>query len=254
MIPLFKSHYSIGKSILTLDPPKESRDGGADSVFDLATEAGLDQVVLIEDSFMGFLQANKVANSLGLKLLFGIRIDILPESIDEDDKSPPSHRIVLMAKNSSGCQLLYKIYSETQSGDHKGISLEDLDKHWNGDDLDFLVPFYDSFLFNNLFVFNSFVLDLSKYKPTFLIEDNGLPYDILLGKCVDKYCESNNFSSQKCKSIFYKSREDFDAFVTYKLICNRNSFSSRNSSLEKPNIDHMGSREFCFDSFLQHNE
>ena len=36
-IPLFKSHYSIGKSILTLKEPTENPEG-ADSIFEIAHE------------------------------------------------------------------------------------------------------------------------------------------------------------------------------------------------------------------------
>ena len=55
MLPLFKSHYSIGKSILTLNAPSED-DGGAVSVFDIAKKHNLDKVVLVEDSLIGFLK------------------------------------------------------------------------------------------------------------------------------------------------------------------------------------------------------
>ena len=65
IIPLFKSHYSIGKSILTLSD--ESEDEGSDSIFDIYTEAKLEdklnnKIVIVEDSFMGFLQANQSCN------------------------------------------------------------------------------------------------------------------------------------------------------------------------------------------------
>ena len=70
MIPLFKSHYSIGKSILTLDDPITHKEGGSDSVFSIAVENKLKEVVLVEDSLTGFLQAKKNADNLNLKLIF----------------------------------------------------------------------------------------------------------------------------------------------------------------------------------------
>ena len=61
-LPLFKSHFSIGKSILTLDSPKIDENADSpDSVFDIAEEGELDKVVLIEDSFMGFLKPERFA-------------------------------------------------------------------------------------------------------------------------------------------------------------------------------------------------
>ena len=122
---------------------------------------------------------------------------------------------------------------------------------WDKQNLDLVVPFYDSFLFKNLFLFNSFTCDMSSLSPSFIIEDNELPFDVLLNDFVKDYCEKNSFNILDAKSIYYNKRVDFDAFVCYKLICSRNSFSARKSSLDKPNLDHMGSREFCLESYLE---
>lgn len=250
MLPIFKSHFSIGKSILTLDPPSED-PSRSDSVFSIAQDLKLDQVVLVEDSFMGFLQGEKVATSLGLKFVFGLRISIAKDDFDKEDKKTPYHKVVVFAKNSEGCKNLFKIYSESQSGDNNFLTLGKLKSLWNEDNLDLVIPFYDSFVFCNLFLFNSFVVDLSFFKPTFFIESNGLPYDSYLYQFVDKYCQSNKFKTLNTKTIYYKNRNDFDAYLTYKLICSRNSFASSKSSLEKPNQDHMGSREFCYESLIE---
>lgn len=250
MLPIFKSHFSIGKSILTLDPPSDN-PGKADSVFSIAQDLKLNQVVLVEDSFMGFLQGEKVSASLGLKFIFGLRLSIAKDDFDKEDKKTPYHKVVVFAKNSEGCKNLFKIYSESQSGDNSFLTLSNLKSLWNSDNLDLAIPFYDSFVFCNLFLFNSFVVDLSFFNPTFFIESNDLPYDFYLQKFINKYCEVNNFKTLNTKSIYYKNRNDFDAYVTYKLICSRNSFSSNKSSLEKPNQDHMGSREFCYESLAE---
>ena len=49
MLPLFKSHYSIGKSILTLNHPDKFEEGGPDSIFKIAQDHDLEQVILVED-------------------------------------------------------------------------------------------------------------------------------------------------------------------------------------------------------------
>ena len=71
MVPLFKTHYSIGKSILTLQPPSNVDKDGADSVIDMALDSGLKQLVLVEDSMHGFLEAKRRCeeNKLQLTLL-----------------------------------------------------------------------------------------------------------------------------------------------------------------------------------------
>lgn len=251
MFPIFKSHYSIGKSILTLEPPSQDRNGGPDSVFDIVESLEDDKLVLVEDTFMGFLQGQKMCESLGLKFIFGLRIDIIDESFDPELKKIPKHKLIVFSKNANGCKILFKIYTELKSSDHEAINLSLLRSLWDKESLELAVPFYDSFLFSNLFLFNSFVVDLSYFEPKFLIEYNGLPFDIILNESVANYCGANSFESLNCKSIFYKNRADFDSYVTYKLICSRGSFSSNKSSLEKPNFDHMGSREFCYESFLE---
>ena len=250
-IPLFKSHYSIGKSILTLS--ETSEEEGSDSIFNIYQENNLgdlldNKIVLVEDSFMGFLQANQSCSNLGLDLIFGLRIDIFEDQPEEKSKDK-SHKVIVFAKNSDGCKKLYKIYSESKS--KEGFNFEDLLSLWDGENLDLLIPFYDSFLFKNLFLFNSFTCDVSSFSPQFILEDNELPYDILLTDFVKDYCDKNSFKILDAKSIYYNKRIDFDAFVCYKLICSRNSFSARKSSLEKPNLDHMGSREFCLESYLE---
>ena len=48
MIPLFKSHYSIGRSTLTFEQESER------SIIDLATKSELKELVVVEDSLIGF--------------------------------------------------------------------------------------------------------------------------------------------------------------------------------------------------------
>ena len=69
--PIFKSHYSIGKSILTLDFKKEGVDEGSDSIFQIIQEDKIKDLVLVEDSMTGFMQAQKGCENFGLNLIFG---------------------------------------------------------------------------------------------------------------------------------------------------------------------------------------
>ena len=72
MLPLFKSHYSIGKSILTLNDPNAVKDGGPQSVFSIAKDQ--ENLVLVEDSLIGFLQAQKTAEKLGIQLILDLEL------------------------------------------------------------------------------------------------------------------------------------------------------------------------------------
>ena len=56
MTPLFKSHYSIGRSILNLSIVEDS-DKAEDSILLMSKKAGLEEVCLVDDSMSGFLEA-----------------------------------------------------------------------------------------------------------------------------------------------------------------------------------------------------
>ena len=50
IIPIFKSHYSLGRSILTLNAPKEVEENeSSDSVFDICEDAGIKEMYLVSD-------------------------------------------------------------------------------------------------------------------------------------------------------------------------------------------------------------
>jgi DNA polymerase III alpha subunit len=246
MLPVFKSHYSIGKSILTLSDPNKDPEGGSDSIFKLCMDAGLDRVILVDDAPTGFLEARKRSFDLNINLIFGVRLKLSSfNEPQEDDKS--IHKVIVFAKNDDGCNLLNKIYSSFFC-DHDGVgNYSILKKFWSEDNLLLAVPFYDSFLYYNSFYFANCVPDLSFCNPVFLIEDNNLPTDLILSKSVNDYCKDNSFKTELAKSIYYNRRSDIEAFQTYKCICNR-SFG-RKQSLSNPGFDGLGSREFCFESW-----
>lgn len=253
MLPLFKSHYSIGKSILTLNSPSED-DGGAVSVFDIAKKHDLDKIILVEDSLIGFLEAKKQADSLGIQLVFGLRMSVCDDmSIIPDKKNPMCiHKVVIFANNTNGCILLNKIYSKAFTEGSGKIDFSTLKQFYNEKDLKIAIPFYDSYLFHNSFSYKQpCMLDDSFFRPVYFIEDNQLPFDVVLQDLIQNYCKDNDFEMQKVKSVYYEKREDFEAYQTYKCVCNR-SFSNKSRTLDMPNLDHCASPEFCFESYLDY--
>ncbi|MBN86511.1 MAG: hypothetical protein CL885_03205 [Dehalococcoidia bacterium] len=251
MLPLFKSHYSIGKSILTLAHPDDSIEGGPSSVFEIAKRNNLDKIVFVEDSLIGFLEAKKISESLGIQMVFGLRINICDDIKIKDDKSCQMcvHKIVIFAKNSKGCQLLNKIYSYAFTQGAGKIDFNILKTFYDKDCLKIAIPFYDSFLFNNSFSYSEpCMLDDSFFEPTYFIEDNHLPFDSILSGLISNYCYENSFEIEHVKSIYYENRDDFEAYQTYKCICSRGFGKAK--TLDMPNLDHCGSPEFCFESYL----
>ena len=92
--------------------------------------------------------------------------------------------------------------------------------------------------------------DFSKILPTFWIEKNGLPFDHLIEEKVAKFAEGVDSPIKLVKTILYKSKVDVEALQTYMVLCGRNF--GRAASLSSPNLNHFGSNEFCFESYLEH--
>lgn len=237
MIPIFTSHYSFGKSILTLDLPNDSKEGGSKSIFSIAEEENLKEIFLLENSMTGFPQAVKNAEELGLHLIFGVQLMF-----------EGGHKVNLFARNSKGCKLLNKIYSETFSKEDAQCTETILESNWSEEDLLLAVPFYDSFLHKNLTTFDACTPNLIPFSPIFFKQMNNLPFDFLIREAVNKYSEKNDLETQEVKSILYQNKEDVEALQTYKCICSR-KFGK--SSLSKPNLDHFGSNEFCIESLKE---
>ena len=93
--------------------------------------------------------------------------------------------------------------------------------------------------------YSSCIPDLSFTEPIFVLEDNSIPFDHLVRSQVENFTDRKH-ETIEAKSIFYKNRKDFKAYLTFRCINNR-------SSLDKPNLEHMTSREFSLESWKEKN-
>jgi DNA polymerase III alpha subunit len=253
VLPLFKSHYSIGKSILTLDSG-EKLENSPVSIFSLVKEASLKEIFLVEDNFSSFLEAFKNAKESKVKLIFGIKM-YLTESILE--KTPEIEckrsKVIIFMDGTQGYEDLCKIWSIAASegmysprnnqSKSPHIDYQTLKKLWSSN-LKLAIPFYDSFLYMNILHCGNCVPDFSFTNPIFFKEDNDLPFDHILQNKLDLFVKSNNYQMLNTKSIYYENREDYLAYLTARCINNR-------STLEKPELNHMCSEEFCFESWRE---
>ena len=245
LIPLFKSHYSLGRSILTLNLPKEEGDDlSSDSVFDIAKESGMEEVYLVEDSMAGFLEAYTNAKEVGVKLIFGLRLTFCPNHSDKSEEGRAnSFKNIIFIKNEKGYKDLIKIYTcAAQDGFYyePRMDFETLKSMWT-EDLLLGIPFYDSFLYNNKYTNSQCIPDFSFTEPVFFIEDNDALLDESLTDAVINFCK-DKYEIVKSKSIYYKKKEDFSAYLTHRCI-------NKRTSLDKPNFDGMCSNEFCYESY-----
>tara|TARA_B100000085_G_scaffold62127_1_gene54927 strand:+ start:5865 stop:6632 length:768 start_codon:yes stop_codon:yes gene_type:complete len=249
VIPLFKSHYSLGRSILTLEKSGDTQENYPDSIIDIAKNNNLKKFYLIDDNMSGFLQAYVNSKDAGLDLVFGLRLGICPDMHQKDDESRgETCKYIILAKNSEGYKRLVKIYTKAAKEGfyyYPRIDFKTLNQLWSEEDLQMAIPFYDSFIFNNVMGSAFCIPDFSEIKPVFFIEDNDLPFDDLVKARVEQYCE-DKYEIVNTKSVYYKDKKDFKAYLTFKCINNR-------SVLDKPQFDHMCSDEFCFESWKEKN-
>lgn len=245
IIPVFKSHFSFGRSILTLDSPDDCKEGGSDSIIKIAIDNGLKTVFLVEDELIGVPTFLKAAQKFELRPAFGLRLSIRSNPTEALDE----HKIVILAKNAAGCKLLNKIFHASFVGDERFITYESLKALWDKEHLSLIIPFYDSFLHYNNLRFGTIVPDLSFADVTLFLEDNDLAIDIPIAEAVLDFAKAFSYPVQKAKSIFYKDRSDIDAFMAYKIICGK--VDGRGRSLEKPELPHFCSAEFSFESFKE---
>lgn len=201
----------------------------------------------------GFLQAYVNSEKNNLKMIFGLRISICP---DLNQKNPESLdktcKYIILVKNTNGYRRLIKLFSESSlkgfyynpRADFKLIS-----SVWDDDDLQLAAPFYDSFLHRNSLQDAWCPEPPSSFNLDLIMENNSLPFDYLIRDRILEYAKNNKKCNLiKGQSIYYKNKTDFKSYITFRAIDKR-------TTLGKPNLEHMGSDEFCFESWKEkHNE
>lgn len=230
MIPLFKSQFSIGKSILSVD-----------SIVDIAKENGLEEVVCVEDSFYGFRSLKQKLSDEGIRLVFGIKLSVVQDSTDSDLR--PS-KLIFFAKNNDGIRAIRSLYTDAHTSELECLSLCSYEKSFFKDVM-IAVPFYDSYIYNNIFVFGLSTLSLSGLNHIYLEEDNNHAFDFQIKRAI----KSLGVETQLSKSIYYKDREDFHAFQMHKAICSRRM--GRSPTFSSPNLNDFSSDDFCWESYKE---
>ena len=106
-IPLFKSHYSIGKSILTLENQEEQIPNNPSSIIEIARRNKMKTVFLVEDGMSGFLEAFKNCEDNEIKLVFGLRVNVCENAEDKTKESLEKEcKYVLFSRNQEGYKRL----------------------------------------------------------------------------------------------------------------------------------------------------
>lgn len=237
----------MGKSILTLSKAGSSEPDEPSSIFDIAKRLDLQKITLVEDSISGFLEAYKSSEEIKRELQFGLRLtvcdNIQNKSAESRDKE---HKVVVFAKNTEGYFKLVKISTVACSDGfyyYPRVDTQTLKSLWDKNLL-MAIPFYDSFIFKNNFTYSICVPEFSFCEPIYFVENNNLPFDHLIEKRVREYAKANSGEVFSSQSIYYENKEDFLAYLTFRCI-------SQRTTLNKPNLEHCSSNEFCAESFKE---
>lgn len=239
MIPLFSSSNSFN-SILTID--EKNVENGSYSIFQVAKELALTKVYLAEKNPSSFPQALSNAKKNELQLIYGLYFTVC---YDLEDTELPSrdteHKILVFAKSGTGYKRLMQLYSDSATiGFHEypRIDVKLLKKHWNNQELFLIIPFYDSFLWQNTFFFKQCVFnELKTFDPLFSIEDHGKANDKYFQKKVVAYCDQQGYNYIKTHTCYYAHREDFKSYMVYRCIQNK-------SDMREPNLADFNSDQF----------
>lgn len=237
VLPFFRTTHSLqGRSLLTLEKAAPITDDAPISIFSICKEHKLDSIYLYERDINGLLCADEQAKKHNVKLRFGVEVDI------------EGQRLGLFLLSTEGyslfCQLLSQIYTNPD------FKIDDIARYWNLEYFKMVVPYFDSFLYNNMLTQNPPLAppNIKKFNPTFLICSMDLPYDHIFIKKIEHYCNQNEYKTQYIHPIYYYKREDVEALITYRVITRR-KYSSQRGSLANPNLEMFCSDKFCWQEY-----
>ncbi len=246
ILPIFTSHFTFGRSTLTLEKPEEIVDNKPISIITLAKEYKLNEICLVEDNFSGFIEAYNNTKKNDIQLKFGLKLVICNDINDKSEASFKSEsKVIIWMKNSEGYKDLIRIYSKAACDGFYYIPRLD----WKNLQLMFTenlvlsIPSYSSFLHNNLLKGAECVPDLGKIKPNIMYSEMNLPFDSLIENSHRNYATNNKLDLVECHPIRFYSEKQFDSYYVFRCI-------NKRSVLSKPNMDGFASREFNFISYI----
>lgn len=244
MLPIFRSNYSL-KSILTLDgyqKPEDRKKGRADSIINICKDKGISDVFIADNNLSGLVEAYENCKKADLKLHFGYRVTICSDITDKTAESRKTESKIIIFARKGTFQDLIKLHNIANTdGNYDGVPRLDyktLKENWT-ENLLMVIPFYDSYLFQNLLYGANCLPELDFADPYYTIESNGLPFDHLVTDRLKKTVDPKKIIESK--TIYYNNREDFSAYMVYRCILNKSNF-------QKPELPHFSSQEFCMEA------
>lgn len=244
-IPLFKTTNSIGKSIIQYGAEGSIYEDGPPYLEHLCQKYNIKECFIVEDSISSIIGIHKALSKFDIKMNFGLSLNFVNDvSLDNST----IHKNIIFATGNSYESLINLSTLAHVNYAHELVPRIDYNilKDNFHEDFVIAIPFYDSFLFKNLLTFSNSIPSFGNIRPIVFLEENGLPFDYLVRDNAKKFAELMNYETWETKTILYEKKDDFLAWQVRKLM-ERKSFGSGNT-LEKPNLDHCGSNEFCLEA------
>src|SRR3954467_1396117 len=118
VLPIFKSNYSLGRSILTLEKAGNSTPSEPDSIIDLALAHKLERVFIVDNAMTGYLEAETNCNASKLPLTFGVRLTFVPDMTERGEATlEKSSKYIIFIKAKDGYKRMIEIWTAaTQNG------------------------------------------------------------------------------------------------------------------------------------------
>lgn len=245
MIPIFKSHHSYGRSILTIEDESDIVPGSPVSIIAICKKHNIKDLYLNESSMSGFMQVNKHCTKNNINLRFGYELICCRDIYDKTEESLKTEsKVVVWLKDGGGYADLCKFYTHSNTDGYYNYARCDYQSlaALNRDYFSISIPFYDSFIHKNILESGKCVPEFGDMELTFHIENHNLPFDFIIKDALLKYIEKSNHKTVDSHRIYYYSDLDADAYQVFRCINNR-------SRLSKPDLEHFCSREFSFESF-----
>lgn len=256
LIPIFTTHHSISESILTVeadifqkkDKAKVDLNASPISCLALAKHYGQESLLVVESDISSYWKLYKNTKDLGLKLVYGVKLTVCADMHDKDPSSEKTESsVVILFKNSQAYYdmvPLYSIASTEGNRDGRRLDWKTLTERWS-DNFVLYLPFYSSFVARNLMILDQKAFPaFGKLKPVFFVQDQGLPFDRMIRKGVEKYAQSEGFAIQPAHQVYYYKDADCVKHQTIQCI-------NRRTTLDKPNLNHYGSDQFSYESYLR---
>lgn len=247
MFPIFKTHGSLGRSILSYEHEYEIKDDAPVSIFAIAKQNHLGALTVIEDSFLSFPKLYKGCNKNDIQLIFGINFTLCNNSAQKDDDSLLSEsKVSVLMKNSQGYKDLIRLHDaiNTNVDTFYYIPRGDfsiLKQYWT-ENLELVIPPFDGFIHKNLLNNGKVLPNFGKIKPTITFANMELPWNNILNEAIIKYAKTNKFELEEVHPTYYYKNADFKQYLIFRAINNRKNF-------DNPGLDFFSSDTFSFESY-----